>query len=73
MQMETEGARLVTGHHFVCEHLLFYHEQEQFLAGHLLDRLRRRAIDPTAHPIKFGLGVNAEFDRFVRGNGLGGC
>ena len=69
--MEPKGARFITGHHFVREPLLFYHKQEQFVVGHFLHRLRRRAVDLTAYPVIFGVGVNPQFDGFVGRAGFG--
>jgi len=52
---------------------MIYDEQNQFVVGYLLDRARNCAVDPTALTLVFGVGVDAEFDRFVKGFGLGGC
>jgi hypothetical protein len=49
---------------------LFYHKQKQFVVGHFLHRLRRRAVDLTAYPVIFGVGVNPQFDDFVGGAGF---
>ena len=38
--------------------------------GHFLHRLRRRAVDLTAYPVIFGVGVNPQFDDFVGGAGF---
>ena len=70
--MEPKGTALLTGHRFVRAPLLFYHEQEQFVACHLLHRLRRRAFDLLTYPVRFSVCVNTRFDDFVGGLALDG-
>ncbi len=72
VQMEPKGTALLTGHRFVRAPLLFYHEQEQFVACHLLHRLRRRAFDLLTYPVRFSVCVNTRFDDFVGGLALDG-
>ena len=41
METKPESAHSVTGHHFVREPLMLYHEQKQLVGDYFLDRLRR--------------------------------
>jgi hypothetical protein len=50
---------------FARRSLLLGHEAQQPLEGHLLDRLRRCAVDLPADEMPLGVGVDAELDRFT--------
>jgi hypothetical protein len=52
--------------------LLFDDEAQDLVVCHFLDRLRRGSIELAAHPIVFGVSVDAEFDGVV-GYGCLGC
>ena len=65
VQMESEGPCLVTGDQIGSEFLLFDDEEQELVVGHFLDRLRRGSIELSAHPIVFGVSVDAEFDGVV--------
>ena len=71
VQMEPKDTAFITGHHFVREPLLLYHEQKQFVAGHFLHRLRRRGVDLSAYPEIFVMGVHPQFYDLVRWSGFG--
>ena len=45
--------------------MLFDDEEQELVAGHFLERLRRGSIELEAHPIVFGVSVDAEFDGVV--------
>jgi hypothetical protein len=47
-------------------------EQEHFVVGHLMNRLRSRTIELKAHLLILSVGVGPEFDCLVGGTGLGG-
>jgi hypothetical protein len=52
---------------------VFVVRQYTLVASHFLEGLRSRPVDLPAYPVIFGVGVDPEFDRFVRGSRLGGC
>ena len=56
---------LVTGDQIGSEFLLFDDEEQELVVCHFLDRLRRGSIELAAHPIVFGVSVDAEFDGVV--------
>ena len=45
--------------------MLFDDEEQELVAGHFLERLRRGSIELAAHPIVFGVSVDAKFDGVV--------
>ena len=67
VQVEPERTRLITGHHVTGELLWFNHKKHELVVGRLLHVLWSRPVGLTAYPVILGVGVNAEFDRFVGG------
>ncbi|MGI9244519.1 MAG: hypothetical protein ACR2RV_27205 [Verrucomicrobiales bacterium] len=65
MQVIAENPGLVTGVDFAGEILLFGHEAQQLLEGHLLHRLRRGTVELPGDAIPLRVGVDSEFDRVV--------
>ena len=65
VQVEPERTRLITSHHVTGELLLLNHKEHALLAGDFLHGLWSRPVDLTAYPVILGVGVDAEFDRFV--------
>ena len=65
VQVVAESPGLVTGVDFAGEALLFGHEAQQRIGGHLLHRLRRRPVELPGHVIPLRVGVDAELDRVV--------
>jgi hypothetical protein len=65
--VKPERTRFITSHHVTGELLLFNHKEHELVVGHLLHGLWSRPVDLTAYPVLFGVGVDAEFDRFVGG------
>jgi len=71
MQVENESPRVVTGHGFTLEFLLFDHEKHDVLTGDVLHGLSRGAVQLTDCPVILGVGVDAEFDCSVGGGQSG--
>ena len=67
LDVKIERTRLITGHHVTGELLWFNHKKHELVVGHLLHVLWSRPVGLTAYPVILGVGVNAEFDRFVGG------
>lgn len=56
-----------------CQSLLLGHEAQQPLEGHLLDGLRRGAVDLPSDEIPLRVSIDAELDRFTGFGRVGFC
>lgn len=73
VEVVAERPRLIASEDIPGEALLFGHEAQEPLEAHLLDRLRSRSVDLSAHVKPLRVGVDAELDRFAGFVRIGFC